>query len=422
MTLVRNHLLQLSGNKIYFYWFFIGLIFLGSCAPKKILVNEGTEPTVEKVEEKVVEEKVVEEVIEPKSVALLLPFQLHKMNKNNPNSQDVERATLALDFYQGFELGLQNWVNKGANLTLEVLDSQDSDVKSNALGKEAKIVDFDMIVGPVYPKEIKSFQSGLKSNAGFSKKTLHISPLAATMPSEFNFPNLISLTPPILIHIRSLAKRIVEDFQPGDAILFYHTEDASNKQFAPLLKAELSKLKSNLPIYNVQNEEELAAYYRTENVTNFVISGTDNRFQVARIAEEVHNLYATYSSGVKLIGHPNWARMNISNPEVLAQLNTEITSSHYVSSEKEEDKKFVADYRSKHKVPPTDFAYKGYDIGSYVGYLFFTYGDDYRENLVDTTFEGLHNSIELIYNSASGYINNHVYFLQFENNKFRLKR
>src|SRR5690606_6409852 len=184
--------------------------------------------------EKVVEEKVVEEVIEPKSVALLLPFQLHKMNKNNPNSQDVERATLALDFYQGFELGLQNWVNKGANLTLEVLDSQDSDVKSNALGKEAKIVDFDMIVGPVYPKEIKSFQSGLKSNAGFSKKTLHISPLAATMPSEFNFPNLISLTPPILIHIRSLAKRIVEDFQPGDAILFYHTEDASNKQFAPL--------------------------------------------------------------------------------------------------------------------------------------------------------------------------------------------
>lgn len=421
MTLVQSHLRLLSGNNSGL-WVLLFLVFLGSCKPKKVLVNEGASQTVAEVVKDSVQVKVDEAVVEPKSVALLLPFQLNKLNQNNPNAQDVERSSLALDFYQGFELGLKFWVDKGAIIALNVMDSQDNESQNVALGKNASITDFDMIVGPVFPKEIQSFQTGLKSNPGFKSSTLHISPLAATMPDEFNFPNLISLTPPILIHIRAMAKRIVDQYKSGDGVIFYHTEDASSRQFSPLLKAELLKLKSNLTIYNASNEDELKAYYRTDAVTNFIISGTDNRFQVARIAEEIHNLSVVHSSRVKLFGHPNWAKLNFSNPEIISQLQTEITSSHYVSAERAEDKKFVKDYKDLHKLAPSDFAYKGYDIGSYVGYLFFTYGKDYKNQLVNASFEGLHNSIELIYNSKSGYINNHVYFLRYENNTFKLLR
>src|SRR5690606_12410527 len=81
-------------------------------------------------------EEEVEEIEEfvPK-IALLLPFQLNRSTGTNPTDADLKRAELALDFFQGFEMGLKRIAGLGLSIDLEVLDTRDSEVEARALAQ-----------------------------------------------------------------------------------------------------------------------------------------------------------------------------------------------------------------------------------------------------------------------------------------------
>src|SRR5690606_34634666 len=131
-------------------------------------------------------------------IALLLPFELDKANQHAPSAADIKRSALALDFYQGFKAGLDALSAEGANFKLNVMDTRDDTGENARIAKLDEVQDAALVVGPVYPKEIQVF--------GFNAKLEHalqISPLAASMPSEFNLSNLVTITAPLPVHVRS---------------------------------------------------------------------------------------------------------------------------------------------------------------------------------------------------------------------------
>src|SRR5690606_32725800 len=94
--------------------------------------------------------------------------------------------------------------------------------------------------------------------AGLTKKgVIQISPLAAAMPSEFNLSNLLSVTSPLITHVKAIAQDLDRQLREGDAVILYRTDESSSQQFLPALKTELRLLKSDRLIYEVENEEQL---------------------------------------------------------------------------------------------------------------------------------------------------------------------
>jgi len=415
MISVRNHRLRLNGNN----WLVgLALVFLvAACTPKvRVLRGTGTKPpqkTQKPTEQDKTEEKVAEtEKVAVNNIALLLPFELDKANPHAPSSEDIRRSALALDFYQGFKLGLDALAEKGTNFKLNVLDTRDDPAENTRIAKLEEVQDAALVVGPVYPKEIQVF--GFNASL---EDALQISPLAASMPSEFNLPNLVTVTAPITTHVRVLATRIAQQYQPGDAVIFYQTQDAASKQFLAPLKTEIGRLKKDITVVEVTDEQSLESNVHLSG-KNLIVLATTNKYQISPILAHLRKLQSELSYQIQLFAHPNWTKLDFDESDGLALLRTCVTSSYYVDKGRADVRKFDEQYRREFGVAATEFAYKGYDAAHYFGGLLAKYGADYKEHITQAEYKGLHTVFKFEYNSNWGYVNNAVSILQYRNGNF----
>ncbi len=419
MTLVQNRRLRLSGSKLIAV--FAVLFFAVSCAPKlKVLKPGGTEgktnPTKnEKPEESAAtnEEKGNTSKAIVRNISLLLPFELNKANPAAPGLNDVNRASMALDFYQGFKEALDEQAAMGANFHLNVLDSRDDVGQIRRIGSSPAINGSDLIVGPVYPQEITAFAARTDTS-----QALQVSPLAASRPTQFNNPHLVSLTASIDQHISALAFRLIKDHRSEEKLILVDApgDDDSQKFIPPLDSAIRAQSKGLLTpiLLDGASINEASLQLQEKNV---IVSGSANKYNVATLLEKLASLHEG-GFQIQLFGHPNWAKLDL-NDDYLKQLNTRITASFYVDERAENVKAFVQKYTKKYQVVPTEFAYKGYDAGAFFGQLLHKYGRNYASHLTQENYRGLHNLFKFAYNPQWGYSNTNIMLLGFDGQQFR---
>ena len=417
MISVQNHQLRLSGNKFILCLAF--LVLVAGCKPKvRILRPAGskTEPKTEvpRDKEKEAEATPEKEKVDVNNIALLLPFQLDKANQHAPSSADIRRSALALDFYQGFKLGLDVLAADGINFKVNVLDTRDDTNENARIAKLEEVRDAALVVGPVYPKEIQVFGFNASLN-----HALQISPLAASMPSEFNFPNLVTITAPITAHIKALAAHIAKQYRTNDVVLLYNTQDAASQQFLAPLRSEIQQLNKSISVVEVQDEESLESRVRLSG-NNLVVLGTTNKYQISPILAHLRTLQDELSHQIQLFGHPNWAKLDFEENDGLSAFKTCITTSYHIDKRASNVRKFDQQYQQEFGVTPTEFAYKGYDAAYYFGRLLAKYGDAYKEYIVKEEYDGLHNTFRFEYNPAWGYVNNYISLLQYKGSDFQL--
>ncbi len=417
MILVRNLRLLLNGSKRL-----LGLsvlVLLVACTPKvRVLRAPGDKAPTEKKETTTEKEDVAipeeEETVDFNRIALLLPFELNKANQHAPSAADIKRSALALDFYQGFKVGLDALSAEGANFKLNVLDTRDDPGENARIAKLDDVQDAALVVGPVYPKEIQVF--------GFNAQldqTLQISPLAASMPSEFNFSNLVTMTAPLPVHVHALATHIANQYKQGDVVIFYKTPDEASKQLLGPLQTEIRKLKNgNIQVVEVEDEESLESRVHLAG-KNLVVLATTNKYEISPILAQLRRLQEELSYNIQLFGHPSWSKLGFDAEDGLAAFDTRITTSYYIDKSATDVRRFDQQYQSEFGIAPTEFAYKGYDAAYYFGSLLVKYGPDYRLHLEDTGYKGLHNTFKWEYNAAWGYVNNAIAILQYGSSGFR---
>jgi len=410
---VQNHRLRLSGSN--FLVFLCLGAFLASCTPKILRPGgKGTKTPTEKTPEKDKtenEKPAVEAPVHFNQIALLLPFQLNRVIDSLPNSRDVERASLALDFYQGFKLGLDQIANQGNNFKLHVLDTRDNTLEVQRVAVDEHVTEADLIVGPVFPTEINAF-----SSRAHLEGKLQISPLAASTPTGNQINNLVTVTPTIAVHAETIANYVVKQY--GNAasriIIFNNQDDDSQKLLLPL-KTVLDDRHTVYTEITTLEDLEMALQATGKNV---VISGSTNLYAVSPLLASLARLKTEEGYDIALIGHPNWVKMDL-NDEYLAVLHTCITSSYYVHLSSQEAIRFKADYGQQYKIQPTEFAYKGYDTGKFFGTLLAKYPNDYVKQLTEQKGDGIAIGFAFAFDPNSGYVNHHVQLLRFDGSNYK---
>jgi hypothetical protein len=411
MTLAPNLLLRLSGNKI-FLSLLLGTLLFGACKPRvQILKPAEVEKPVSKEEEKApisnpTNKKRVFEI------ALLLPFQLDHVAPQAIGNEDIQRSALALDFYQGFQVGLETVVGSQSLFNVHVLDSRDDVTHVRSLASKPEIQAAHLIVGPVYPKEILAF-----GQATAARKPIIISPLAASLPSEFNFPNLVTVTSPITAHAKSLANRIVQQYRSGDQVVLYNSQDASSKQFLPQVRLAIQDLNAQIPIIEVDDEQGLNERARHAG-KNLVVVGTSNTYELSPLFSTFLSMKNRDGVDIRVFGHPNWAKIHFDASQQLELFQTSITSSFYVERTRSEVSQFIENYKKAFQVDPTEFAFKGYDAGRYFGRLIEKHGVDFASHLLKEPYQGIHNSFVWEQHSRWGFVNQSAPVLHYKNGAF----
>ncbi|MGM1429482.1 ABC transporter substrate-binding protein [Sphingobacterium lactis] len=434
MISVQNHQQPLSGNKVRnniirgtFSALCLGAILaVSSCSPKttggvlrnpdvyggKTRPETGKTTPEEGKKETGKNNENVKAADQSTNIALLLPFQLNLVSGNNVVEADVKRSALALDFYQGFQIGVNEATKKAGAYTVKVLDSEDSEMKNLSLAASKDVETASLIVGPIYPKEIRSFSKGNKN-----KKVLQVNPLAATMPTEFNIGNLVSITPPIRIHMRAIAKEVVDNYREGDVIVVFDAKDNDHRQFIGGFDEEVKKLNPNAKIVHAATIWSLGQALPDLN-TALVVCGTTEKTQlralVAGLDEKVGEGYA-----VRLFGHPNWSKVNFGSYDNFYRMDPTITSESHLKAWSSDVQNFQRTYKNAYKVDPTDFSYKGYDAGKYFVSLLNKYGENYAEKVTEERYSGLFSDYQFNYNPQWGYVNQAVALKTYRNGSFQ---
>lgn len=420
MILVRNHRLPSNGSNLLLGLAII-ILFLSGCKPRFATPTPRTGPTesvdrtgkeTKEVEVEVTDAELSKELVTDNTIALLLPFQLDKVSHAEPNTEDIKRSALALDFYQGFKLGLDELARNGTDFRVHVLDTRDNAAETSRLSSLTEVSAAALIVGPVFPQEIRAFKGNINAH------TVQISPLAASQPSEFNNPNLVTITPPLTTHIDVLAAHIIKRYSAGDEIIFFDSPDNTSKQFLTPLRTALRRLKGGLQVLEISDPEELLDVLKISNA-NFVVCGTTNKYQITSLLDRLNAYRQDLSLDIRLYGHPNWDKISFDASDGLSLFETRITSSYYVDKQATAVRAFDDTYQTTFGVSATEFSYKGYDAARYFGQLLAKYGLSYKDHITKENYDGLHNSFEFVYDPASGFVNGHVEILQYRNGSFR---
>jgi ABC-type branched-subunit amino acid transport system substrate-binding protein len=413
MTLVRSHRPQLSGNK----WLVVFLaLIVGACSPK---LRPAPQPSVKTTTEKptpVAKQPVTEVSAKTSVISLILPLGLdHAAFKQTYTAADLKKANMSVEYYQGFKLALDSLTSIGANYKLQIFDSKDDAAQAHSLAFNPQIRNGDLIVGPIFPEDVKSFTSVLTA----ARKPI-VSPLSPASPATFNNPNLVTMTPPLEYHAKGAATYIANRIKPKKVFIL-NSGFSDEKLYTTPFKYTIDSLsKRKIQVVSTTivrgNLTPLIPQLSATDENIFVVPSTKQAFLLV-ILHSLDTLSKKYP--VTVFGHPNWEKFTFLKAAQLQRLKTHITSTDNVNYKSGQTNMFLRSYRRAYHTEPTDFAIKGFDQGMYFGELL-AKDDKGFKNPEQVDYAGIHNGFHFIKKPGQGWVNTHVDILRYEN--FDLKK
>lgn len=428
MISVQNHLQQLSGNKykknkglmfkpLFFYFFLLPFYFLSACSPKTVpVVKKNPEETVKNEPSKPTEKQVIKKdvkVVEKpdRIISLILPFELNTVNYKTATAVDLRKSEIAIDFYQGFKMGLDSIAqqNKSIDFKLQVFDSNDLHSSLSALSAKAAIKKSDLIVGPVFPNAIKAFSVLSKS-----MHKIMISPLAASDPSIFNNPYLINVNNALHQHAFKAASFIKSDLKPKKVIII-RSGQADEYKYAVPFKKGMDSLAKEFTFTEIGIKAigypNIYKYLNPIGLNVIVLPSTD-RFFLLTLFKELEKLSSNFR--IAVVGHPGWEKANFLDFNQMERLNTYLTSSYQIDYKANRTSDFVKAYRYKFSLEPSEYAFNAFDIAYYFGGLM-NQSEDILSLLLKEEFDGIHNDFKFKKDIKFGYFNDSLMMLKFQN-------
>src|SRR5690606_3935401 len=193
----------------------------------------------------------------------------------------------------------------------------------------------------------------------------------------FNLSNLVSLTPPIRMHMLAIADLVATNYQEDDVVLIFDGRDNDHRQFIAGFEQELKEKNPLIKIVHAATEAEVSRSM-PDLGTAFVVSGTTEKEKL-RTLISILNREIEDGSSIKLFGHPLWERFDFKPYDNFYRMEPTITAESHLKVWNSAVQNFQRSYKSNFKVEPSDFAYKGYDAGRYFVTLINKYGADYAD-------------------------------------------
>lgn len=345
------------------------------------------------------------------NISLLIPFKLDQINLKTANKAQVERADMAIDFYQGVLLGLDSAAATGLNYKVHVYDTKDEHSKLAEIVKKEAVKTSNLIIGPVFPEGVKYM-----TNFSIANDLPLVSPLAASKPSDFDNPKLISIVNNIDQHGARIADYIADHYQSNNSIVvLINPKKTADEQFAAPIRQRFRLKHSNFIVQEFTSAYAFETRMIKDKKYAVVICSADVPF-VTPSVDKLFKLKKLANGGyaINLFGHPNWAKQNY-NVNQLQELHTILSTSYRIDYKQQSVINFIKKYRAKYHFEPSEFSFKGFDIGYYFAKLLAKHGPVYLNYLTKEKYQGLHNSFDFAYDPKYGYINQDLMLIQYKN-------
>ena len=356
-------------------------------------------------------------------IALLLPFNTQINNLDFANDSINDKSEMALDFYEGASIALEELKDKGLNAKVYVYDTQKDKLKVKDILAQPHLKDVDLIIGPVYNAPLA------EANAFAKKNKVHlVSPLSPTTKFVEENPYYITVNQSIETHSRYMydfmAKKGYKD------IVLLHRESPKEQQTTDYFKSLMSS-STGVEHIGMRLEELVWTGQDMETLETYLVRNKKNIFVITSFNEAFANNMLRILNGfsdrydIVVFGMPNWNKFETLDLDHLENLNFHISSNFYENTNSPKAISFAQKYKAAVNELPNEYAYKGYDIVKYFGKMLERRNEEQELSMSLRSDNGAFSGFQFspVYNPTSGEIdyfeNQKLYILQFRNFQFK---
>lgn len=289
-------------------------------------------------------------------IALVLPF-------NTKDGAD-KANTNQMDFYAGALLAFNEFqqMNPGKNYKLEVIDINDYG-SPFALTMSGKLDDCELIIGPVYEKNLTPLATWAQGNR--IPVVSPLDPKAAKLvkanPYFFQYPP----TPETLKE--SVYNKIAEDAKDCRSLLLYEKWTGKSE----FVTRTMSSLNSRGVVYDTLSydilegrgiDATMAEKMDMKGANKVIVASEKEAF----VADVLRNLLLVKGNSdsltIDVYGPSKWKNFEIIELEYFHLLHTHLSIQYYVDYNTLQVNNFISSFRENFNTDPTPYAFQGHDI------------------------------------------------------------
>jgi TolA-binding protein/ABC-type branched-subunit amino acid transport system substrate-binding protein len=312
------------------------------------------------------------------NVALFLPF----MQKETSPYYSNRRYQFVYDMYEGIKMAQKDLENEGVKLKLFAFDTERNDTTVQELVKKEWNSEIDLIVGPLYPNNIKELMKLAEA-----KKINIVNPMGNNNELLNNNPYLFSVESTPETQGTKAAEFALSNFA-GKTAFIYFGEKLQDSLTAFAYQKRLEKetgyqvitqrLKSKVGYYNYLND--LTKFSKADSAHLFIC--TDEESKAINFVSALRSA----KRGFPILTYRSWLDFSQLSFEQLEQLNVHFLMTDYILHNKATGE-FQREYINRTNVFPSRFAYIGYETFYYFGKLMATFGTNFQDVLKRKSYE-----------------------------------
>lgn len=305
------------------------------------------------------------------NVAALMPFQL-----NQDLGQSARKNQFVTDLYAGMKMAQDSLKRQGININLYTYDAGTDTTAVKRLLDLPELKQMDLVIGPVY-------KSSSKITARFATENNVnvVNPLSQDLEVAGDNPNVFLFESSIATQARQAATFAYNTFEPKTAIIIYE-DDKDDVAFAGFYREQFLKLGGKVIAYkkvnSAQNAGTAAAFkdLKLENLGHLAVFSD----QMTAAVNAVSTVQSKAST-LPLITYENWLGIGQLTLRQLDDLEVYFVSPKYIDTMSPAARHFRKKYTVRYNMPPSPFAYAGFEMMYYFGTLLQNYGPRFNTSL-----------------------------------------
>lgn len=308
------------------------------------------------------------------NVALLLPFQL-----DQDLQQVARKSQFVTDMYAGIKLAQDSLQKQGINVNLFTYDTSADTMSVKRVLEMPELQQMDLLIGPIY-KSTARVAGRFAEKKGINV----INPLSQDLDMAKGNKNVLLFESSLATQARQAATYAFQNFSPKTAaVLFENTKDDTT--FAYHYKQQFQKLGGKVRTYKKLNSEQTSATSEAFTKLNLQDIGHVAVFSDKMTAAvNATSLLQSKAPTLPLITYDKWLDINQITLQQLDNLEVYFVSPKYIDKTSLAYKQFRKKYISKYNLPPSVYAYAGFEMLYYFGQLLQQYGPQFNQQLMLT--------------------------------------
>ena len=382
----------------YFKILIVTLLFVNGIVAQEITTTQNQSSTLP------IEQPLVNQ---PKKLALLLPFNLNKVQNDTVNSvadrlKKDKFLNMTLDFYSGALMAIDSAKQLGITVDVSVFDSEETKNSSNVakLIADNHLENFSAVIGPFYQTNVEKTAELLSAN-----QVAVISPLSKEV-GKF-YPNLFQT-----ITSTSVLRSAIFDFmrsKNGNVIAVVDKKKVSVKKYIvdnqkDVRLVSLTEIGALIP-------ESLSSKLQKDRI-NYVVLETEStvlikatlKLLLSKLKEcaiQLVILEPNETLDTDEIEFANLVQLKLLFPAMTREKNSP------------EATIFEKNYKLKNKVTPNAFATRGFDV-TFDALMRLSQATTFAESASTQVTEQVESKFDYFKNEMGGFANKGLYILYYD--------